>query len=165
MTGSFCRINELSSQLKESKQVETDYCEKLERQAEHLHLRMYARMVRSMYRMRDLEAKTFDEKEALASQLEKVLEEKERVEKVFWYLLRGVQSDECRLKDYKVLEIQHRKVSDENARLTGHQNSNQRIKYHMDLKKENNKLKDVRMIASVPIASRCLSVSGNQKAE
>ncbi|XP_065827584.1 kinesin-like protein KIF15 [Oscarella lobularis] len=100
------RINELSSQLKESKQVETDYCEKLER-------------------MRDLEAKTFDEKEALASQLEKVLEEKERVE-----------------KDYKVLEIQHRKVSDENARLTGHQNSNQRIKYHMDLKKENNKLKD-----------------------
>jgi hypothetical protein len=72
-----------------------------------------------------LESAAFKEKEEVASKLERTLEEKAKL-----------------LKDYEGQVERYNKLSDEHDKLVGHRNHKQRIRYHMNVKKENSLLKE-----------------------
>ncbi|XP_065064430.1 kinesin-like protein KIF15 isoform X2 [Rhopilema esculentum] len=76
-------------------------------------------------RTRKHEEKVFEEKEELKSQLSVVMEEKTKLS----------QTNDELTERAKTLEA-------ENAKLASHQNLNQKIKHHLNLKKENNQLKE-----------------------
>uniref|UniRef100_A0A8D2KQS3 Kinesin family member 15 n=1 Tax=Varanus komodoensis TaxID=61221 RepID=A0A8D2KQS3_VARKO len=81
----------------------------------------FQEIVQEMERTRALESKAFSEKEELRSKLEELYEEREMSS------LR------------KHMEF----LAEENGKLVGHQNLNQRIQYLVKMKKENTKLKEV----------------------
>ncbi|XP_054992536.1 kinesin-like protein KIF15 [Sorex araneus] len=81
------------------------------------------RMSEEVERTRSLESKTFQEKEQLRSKLEELYEEKERI----------VQELEMSRKQVEFL-------AEENGKLVGHQNLQQKIQYVVRLKKENTRL-------------------------
>ncbi|KAM8758534.1 kinesin-like protein KIF15 isoform 2-T2 [Rhynchonycteris naso] len=83
----------------------------------------YCRMTQEVERTRTLESKAFQEKEQLRSKLEELYEEKERAFQEIEMLRRQV---EC--------------LTEENGKLVGHQNPNQKIHYVVRLKKENVRL-------------------------
>nr|XP_031359763.1 kinesin-like protein KIF15 [Lonchura striata domestica] len=76
-----------------------------------------------MERTRTLELRTFNEKEEIRSKLEEAYEEKDRVE-----------------KEIKLLRKQVALLAEENGKLLGHQNLNQKIQYLVKLKKDFAKL-------------------------
>uniref|UniRef100_A0A8C0UWR8 Kinesin family member 15 n=1 Tax=Cyanistes caeruleus TaxID=156563 RepID=A0A8C0UWR8_CYACU len=76
-----------------------------------------------MERTRTLELKAFNEKEEIRSKLEEAYEERERIEKEVELLRKQVDS-----------------LAEENGKLLGHQNLNQKIQYLVKLKKDNAKL-------------------------
>ncbi|NXQ64183.1 KIF15 protein, partial [Anthoscopus minutus] len=76
-----------------------------------------------MERTRTLELKAFNEKEEIRSKLEEAYEERDRIEKEIELLRKQVDS-----------------LAEENGRLLGHQNLNQKIQYLVKLKKDNAKL-------------------------
>ncbi|KAI1242912.1 Kinesin-like protein KIF15, partial [Lamprotornis superbus] len=80
-------------------------------------------MTLEMERTRTLELKAFNEKEELRSKLEEAYEEKDKIEKEIELLRKQVES-----------------LAEENGKLLGHQNLNQKIQYLVRLKKDNAKL-------------------------
>ncbi|XP_062501165.1 kinesin-like protein KIF15 [Corticium candelabrum] len=76
-------------------------------------------------RSSEMESAAFREKEEIASNLQRVLEEKAKSQ-----------------KDYETLMSRYSKLSDEHSKLVGHRNHKQRIHYHMQIKKENDLLKE-----------------------
>nr|XP_030121010.3 kinesin-like protein KIF15 [Taeniopygia guttata] len=76
-----------------------------------------------MERTRTLELRTFNEKEEIRSKLEEAYEEKDRIE-----------------KEIKLLRKQVALLAEENGKLLGHQNLNQKIQYLVKLKKDYAKL-------------------------
>uniref|UniRef100_A0A8C5T672 Kinesin family member 15 n=1 Tax=Malurus cyaneus samueli TaxID=2593467 RepID=A0A8C5T672_9PASS len=81
------------------------------------------RMTLEMERTRTLELKAFNEKEEIRSKLEEAYEERDRIEKETELLRKQVDS-----------------LAEENGKLLGHQNPNQKIQYLVKLKKDNAKL-------------------------
>ncbi|XP_055985479.1 kinesin-like protein KIF15 [Sorex fumeus] len=81
------------------------------------------RMSEEVERTRCLESKTFQEKEQLRSKLEELYEEKERMS-----------------KELEMLRKQVEFLAEENGKLVGHQNLQQKIQYVVRLKKENVRL-------------------------
>lgn len=75
-------------------------------------------MAEELERTRQLEKQGFEEKEELKSKLESAMEEKFKLEKVL------------------------KKIEEENARLKGHQNPQQKVQHLLAIKKENNALKE-----------------------
>uniref|UniRef100_A0A8U8C3L9 Uncharacterized protein n=1 Tax=Geospiza parvula TaxID=87175 RepID=A0A8U8C3L9_GEOPR len=80
-------------------------------------------MTLEMERTRTLELKAFNEKEEIRSKLEEAYEEKDRIE-----------------KEMKLLRKQVDSLAEENGKLLGHQNLNQKIQYLVKLKKDYAKL-------------------------
>ncbi|NXF81429.1 KIF15 protein, partial [Sclerurus mexicanus] len=80
-------------------------------------------MTLEMQRTRTLELKAFNEKEEIRSKLEEAYEEKDRTE-----------------KEIELLKKQVDFLAEENGKLLGHQNLNQKIQYLVKLKKDNAKL-------------------------
>ncbi|NXA80571.1 KIF15 protein, partial [Thryothorus ludovicianus] len=80
-------------------------------------------MTLEMERTRTLELKAFKEKEEIRSKLEVAYEERDRIEKEIELLRKQVDS-----------------LAEENGKLLGHQNLNQKIQYLVKLKKDNAKL-------------------------
>ncbi|NXU42956.1 KIF15 protein, partial [Drymodes brunneopygia] len=80
-------------------------------------------MTLEMERTRTLELKAFNEKEEIRSKLEEAHEERDRIEKEIELLRKQVES-----------------LAEENGKLLGHQNLNQKIQYLVKLKKDNAKL-------------------------
>ncbi|NXG17957.1 KIF15 protein, partial [Grallaria varia] len=80
-------------------------------------------MTLEMQRTRTLELKAFNEKEEIRSKLEEAYEEKDRTE-----------------KEIELLKKQVNFLAEENGKLLGHQNLNQKIQYLVKLKKDNAKL-------------------------
>ncbi|NXR60611.1 KIF15 protein, partial [Rhadina sibilatrix] len=80
-------------------------------------------MTLEMERTRTLELKAFNEKEEIRSKLEEAYEERDRIEKEIELLRKQVDS-----------------LAEENGKLLGHQNLNQKIQYLVKLKKDNAKL-------------------------
>ncbi|KAF2983913.1 hypothetical protein EK904_005272, partial [Melospiza melodia maxima] len=80
-------------------------------------------MTLEMERTRTLELKAFNEKEEIRSKLEEAYEEKDRIE-----------------KEIKLLRKQVNSLAEENGKLLGHQNLNQKIQYLVKLKKDYAKL-------------------------
>ncbi|XP_077034189.1 kinesin-like protein KIF15 [Agelaius phoeniceus] len=80
-------------------------------------------MTLEMERTRTLELKAFNEKEEIRSKLEEAYEEKDRIE-----------------KEIKLLRKQVDSLAEENGKLLGHQNLNQKIQYLVKLKKDYAKL-------------------------
>uniref|UniRef100_A0A8D2PEM0 Kinesin family member 15 n=1 Tax=Zosterops lateralis melanops TaxID=1220523 RepID=A0A8D2PEM0_ZOSLA len=80
-------------------------------------------MTLEMERTRTLELKAFNEKEEIRSKLEEAYEERDRIEKEIELLKKQVDS-----------------LAEENGKLLGHQNLNQKIQYLVKLKKDNAKL-------------------------
>ncbi|NXY03993.1 KIF15 protein, partial [Pteruthius melanotis] len=80
-------------------------------------------MTLEMERTRILELKAFNEKEEIRSKLEEAYEERDRIEKEIESLRKQVDS-----------------LAEENGKLLGHQNLNQKIQYLVKLKKDNAKL-------------------------
>ncbi|NXO99880.1 KIF15 protein, partial [Certhia brachydactyla] len=80
-------------------------------------------MTLEMERTRTLELKAFNEKEEIRSRLEEAYEERDRIEKETELLRKQVDS-----------------LAEENGKLLGHQNLNQKIHYLVKLKKDNAKL-------------------------
>ncbi|NXH60441.1 KIF15 protein, partial [Rhabdornis inornatus] len=76
-----------------------------------------------MERTRTLELKAFNEKEEMRSKLEEAYEERDKTEKEIELLRKQVES-----------------LAEENGKLLGHQNLNQKIQYLVRLKKDNAKL-------------------------
>ncbi|NXY25675.1 KIF15 protein, partial [Atrichornis clamosus] len=81
------------------------------------------KMTLEMERTRTLELKAFNEKEEIRSKLEEAYEERDRIEKEIELLRKQVDS-----------------LAEENGKLLGHQNLNQKIQYLVKLKKDNAKL-------------------------
>lgn len=75
-------------------------------------------MAEELERTRQLEKQGFEEKEELKSRLESTMEEKFKLEKVL------------------------KKIEEENARLKGHQNPQQKVQHLLAIKKENHALKE-----------------------
>eukprot|EP00794_Sanderia_malayensis_P018958 gene18958-20864_t len=82
-------------------------------------------MQEELERTRKHEAKVFEEKEEIKSQLSVLIEEKTKL-----------------TKDLEEASQKLVKVESDNAKLASHQNLNQKIHYHLNLKKENNQLKE-----------------------
>ncbi|XP_071417456.1 kinesin-like protein KIF15 isoform X1 [Pithys albifrons albifrons] len=80
-------------------------------------------MTLEMQRTRTLELKAFNEKEEIRSKLEQAYEEKDRTE-----------------KEIELLKKQVDFLAEENGKLLGHQNLNQKIQHLVKLKKDNAKL-------------------------
>ncbi|NWI91789.1 KIF15 protein, partial [Pitta sordida] len=80
-------------------------------------------MTLEMERTRILELQAFNEKEEIRSKLEEAYEERDRIEKETELLRKQVDS-----------------LAEENGKLLGHQNPNQKIQYLVKLKKDNAKL-------------------------
>ncbi|CAK6435807.1 unnamed protein product [Pipistrellus nathusii] len=83
----------------------------------------YLRMTEEVERTRTLESKAFQEKEQLRSKLEEFYEERERT-----------------LQEMEMLRKQVEFLAEENGKLLGHQNPNQKIHYVVRLKRENVRL-------------------------
>ncbi|XP_006765148.1 PREDICTED: kinesin-like protein KIF15 isoform X1 [Myotis davidii] len=83
----------------------------------------YLRMTEEVERTRTLESKAFQEKEQLRSKLEEFYEERERT-----------------LQEMEMLRKQVECLAEENGKLLGHQNPNQKIHYVVRLKRENVRL-------------------------
>ncbi|XP_053813831.1 kinesin-like protein KIF15 isoform X2 [Vidua chalybeata] len=83
----------------------------------------YHEITLEMERTRTLEHRAFNEKEEIRSKLEEAYEEKDRIE-----------------KEKQLLRQQVASLAEENGKLLGHQNLNQKIQYLVKLKKENAKL-------------------------
>ncbi|NXE87739.1 KIF15 protein, partial [Menura novaehollandiae] len=81
------------------------------------------KMTLEMERTRTLELKAFNEKEEIRSKLEEAYEERDRIE-----------------KEIQLLRKQVDFLAEENGKLLGHQNLNQKIQYLVKLKKDNAKL-------------------------
>ncbi|RMC05325.1 hypothetical protein DUI87_18514 [Hirundo rustica rustica] len=84
------------------------------------------KMTLEMERTRTLELKAFNEKEEIRSKLEEAYEERDRTEKEIELLRKQVES-----------------LAEENGKLLGHQNLNQKIQYLVKLKKDNAKLTEL----------------------
>ncbi|NWU22899.1 KIF15 protein, partial [Dyaphorophyia castanea] len=80
-------------------------------------------MTLEMERTRTLELKAFNEKEEIRSKMEEAYEERDRIAKEMELLRKQVDS-----------------LAEENGKLLGHQNLNQKIQYLVKLKKDNAKL-------------------------
>nr|XP_006824742.1 PREDICTED: kinesin-like protein KIF15-like [Saccoglossus kowalevskii] len=76
-------------------------------------------------RIQQLEITHFQEKENYRSQLEETMEEKTKL-----------------MKDIKKIEEKNEELAAQNAKLIGHQNLKQKIQYHLQIKKENNQLRE-----------------------
>ncbi|XP_044312262.1 kinesin-like protein KIF15 isoform X1 [Varanus komodoensis] len=85
----------------------------------------FQEIVQEMERTRALESKAFSEKEELRSKLEELYEERVKHEKEMSSLRKHMEF-----------------LAEENGKLVGHQNLNQRIQYLVKMKKENTKLKE-----------------------
>lgn len=83
----------------------------------------YLRMTEEVERTRTLESKAFQEKEQLRSKLEEFYEERERT-----------------FQEMEMLRKQVECLAEENGKLLGHQNPNQKIHYVVRLKRENVRL-------------------------
>ncbi|XP_036122441.1 kinesin-like protein KIF15 isoform X3 [Molossus molossus] len=81
------------------------------------------RMTKEVERTRTLESKAFQEKEQLRSKLEELYEERERT-----------------FQEMEVLRKQVECLAEENGKLLGHQNPNQKIHYVVRLRRENVRL-------------------------
>ncbi|XP_075412075.1 kinesin-like protein KIF15 isoform X1 [Tenrec ecaudatus] len=81
------------------------------------------RMAEEVERTRTLESKAFQEKEQLRSKLEEMYEERERT-----------------FQEMEMLKKQMECLAEENGKLVGHQNHQQKIQYVVRLKKENVRL-------------------------
>uniref|UniRef100_A0A8C2SYL9 Kinesin family member 15 n=1 Tax=Coturnix japonica TaxID=93934 RepID=A0A8C2SYL9_COTJA len=82
-------------------------------------------MALEMERTRSLELKAFHEKEEIRSKLEETYEERERIR-----------------KEMELLRKQVETLAEENGKLLGHQNLNQKIQYLVKLKKDYTKLSE-----------------------
>lgn len=80
-------------------------------------------MTQEMERTRALELKAFNEKEEIRSKLEETYEERDRIG-----------------KEMDLLRKQVNTLAEENGKLLGHQNLNQKIQYLVKLKKDYAKL-------------------------
>ncbi|KAJ7413957.1 Kinesin-like protein KIF15 [Willisornis vidua] len=89
-------------------------------------------MTLEMQRTRTLELKAFNEKEEIRSKLEQAYEEKDRTE-----------------KEIELLKKQVDFLAEENGKLLGHQNLNQKIQHLVKLKKDNAKLTELPVLLRV----------------
>ncbi|XP_072859627.2 kinesin-like protein KIF15 isoform X1 [Pogona vitticeps] len=83
----------------------------------------FQEMVQELERVKCLESKTFKEKEEMRSKLDEMCEERVKSEKEMYLLRKQIES-----------------LAEENGKLVGHQNVNQKIQYLVKLKKEHAKL-------------------------
>uniref|UniRef100_A0A8C2SVY3 Kinesin family member 15 n=1 Tax=Coturnix japonica TaxID=93934 RepID=A0A8C2SVY3_COTJA len=108
----------LQSQLTEAQKLKTKNALKIK---ENTCLEMALEMERT----RSLELKAFHEKEEIRSKLEETYEERERIR-----------------KEMELLRKQVETLAEENGKLLGHQNLNQKIQYLVKLKKDYTKLSE-----------------------
>ncbi|XP_042329319.1 LOW QUALITY PROTEIN: kinesin-like protein KIF15 [Sceloporus undulatus] len=97
----------------------------------------FQEMSQEMERLKALESKTFEEKQQIRSKLEETCEERIKIEKEM-FLLR------------KQIEV----LAEENGKLVGHQNVNQKIQYLVKLKKEHAKL--IEEVEVLRVENACL---------
>ncbi|KAH0627232.1 hypothetical protein JD844_002737 [Phrynosoma platyrhinos] len=98
-------------------------------------------MIQEMERLKALESKAFEEKQQMRSKLEETCEERIKIE-----------------KEMSLLRKQIEALAEENGKLVGHQNVNQKIQYLVKLKKENAKLieeVEVLRVENANLKERC----------